>query len=168
MKERNVYNKLLIYHKEQKIAKKINDSKNDTKQLFHLINNSTMSKTPNPIPQGKMDAQLAEEIASFFLDKVEKITLQIQNTEEYIPEVNTSVLMLQHLLPMTNKETARGILSMKNKTCELDTIATNLLKDILLTVLETITQIVNMSLTISTFTIVSVTTIIRSLIKRPD
>ena len=35
--------------------------------------------------------------------------------------------------------TERGILSMKNKTSELDTIPTNLLKDILLTVLETIT-----------------------------
>ena len=49
----------------------------------------------------------------------------------------TPVLMLQHLLPNTNEEIESEILSMKNKTCELDTIPTNLLKDILLTVLET-------------------------------
>ena len=54
------------------ISKKINESKNDTKQLFHLVNNITMSKTPNPMPEGKMDAQLAEEFASFFLDKIKK------------------------------------------------------------------------------------------------
>ena len=74
--------------------------------------------------------------------------------------------MLQHLLPMTNKEIEREILSMKNKTCELDTIPTNLLKDILLTVLETITQIVNMSLTTGTFPLDWKTAIIRPLIKK--
>ena len=47
MKERNVYNRLLIYHKKQTISKKINESKNDTKQPFYIINNITMSKTPN-------------------------------------------------------------------------------------------------------------------------
>ena len=70
-KERNVCNRLLIYHKKQTISKKINESKNDTK-LFHLVNNITMSKTPYPMPEGKMDAQLAGEFASFFLDKIEK------------------------------------------------------------------------------------------------
>ena len=34
-----------------------------------------------------MDAQLAEDFASFFLKKIEKIRLQFQNTDEYIPEV---------------------------------------------------------------------------------
>ena len=72
MKERNVYNRLLIYHKKQTISKKIIESKNDTKQLFHLVNNITMSKTPNPMPEGKMNAQLAGEFTSFFLDKIEK------------------------------------------------------------------------------------------------
>ena len=57
---------------------------------------------------------------------------------------------------------------MKNKACELDTIPTNLLKDILPTVLETITQIVNMSLTTGTFPLDWKTAIIRPLIKRLD
>ena len=72
-----------------------------------------------------MGAQLAEEFALFFIEKIVNIRLQFQNTEEYIPEVNTSVPRLQHLLPMTNEEIERVILSMKNKTCELDTIPTN-------------------------------------------
>ena len=127
-----------------------------------------MSKTPNLMPEGKMDAQLAEEFVSFFLEKIEKIRLLFQNTDEYIPEVNTSVLMLQHLLPMTNENIEREILSMKNKTCEVDTIPTNLLKDILLTVLETTTHIVNMSLTTSTSPLDWKTAAIRPLIKRDD
>ena len=36
MKERNIYNRLLIYQKKQMISKKINESKNDMKQLLHL------------------------------------------------------------------------------------------------------------------------------------
>ena len=31
-----------------------------------------MSKTPNPMPEGKVDAQIAKEFASFFLEKIEK------------------------------------------------------------------------------------------------
>ena len=50
---------LLVYHKKQAISNDINESKNDTKQLFHLINSITMSKTANPMPEEKMDAHLA-------------------------------------------------------------------------------------------------------------
>ena len=69
---------------------------------------------------------------------------------------------------MTNEEIEREILSMKNKTCELDTIPTNLLKDILLAVIKIIMQIVNMSLTTGTFPLDWKTTIVRPLIKRLD
>ena len=55
---------------------------------------------------------------------------------------------------------------MNNKTCELDAIPTYLIKDILPAVLKTITQIVNMSLTISTFPLDWKTAIIRPLIKK--
>ena len=58
--------------KKQTISKKIIESKNNMKQLFQFVNNLTISKTPNPMPEGKTDAQLAEEFASFFLDKIEK------------------------------------------------------------------------------------------------
>ena len=127
-----------------------------------------MNKAPNPMPKGEKGAQLAEEFASSFLEKIEKMRLQFLNTDEYIPEVNTSVLMLQHLLPMTIEEIEREMLSMKNKICELDTIPTNLLKNTLPTVLETITQIVNMSLTTGTFPLDRNSAIVRPLTKRPD
>ena len=165
-KERNVHNRLLTYHKKQTISKKIIESKNDTKQLFHLVNNITMSKTPNPMPEAKKDAQLAGESASLFLDKIEKIRLQFQNTDQYILEVNASVPRLQDLLPLSNEDIEREILSMSNKTCELDAIPKYLIKDILPAVLKSITQIVNMSLTTGTFPLDWKTAIIRPLIKK--
>ena len=54
---------------------------------------------------------------------------------------------------MTTEETEWEILSKKNKICELDIIPTNLLQDKLPTVLETITQIVNILLMTGTFPI---------------
>ena len=55
---------------------------------------------------------------------------------------------------------------MKNKTCELDVIPTNLIKDILPAVLKTIIQIVNMSLTTGTFPLYWKTAMVRPLIKK--
>ena len=136
------------------------------KQLFHLVNNITMSKTPNPMPEGKTDAQLAGEFASFFLNKIEKIRFQFQNTDQYIPEVNASVPRIHELLPLTDEEREKEICSMNNKTCEIDAIPTYLIKDILPAVLKTITQIVNMSLTTGTFPLVWKTAIITPLIKK--
>ena len=109
------------------ISKTINESKNDMKQLFHLVNSITMSKAPNPMPEGKTDAQLAGEFASFFLNKIKKIRFQFQNTNQYIPEVSASVPRLHELQPLTDEE----IHSMNSKTCELDAIPTYLIKNIL-------------------------------------
>ena len=148
------------------ISKKINESKNDTKQLFHLVNSITMSKAPNPMPEGKTDAQLVGEFSSFFLDKIKKIRLQFQNTDQYIPEVNALVPRLHELQPLTDEEIEKEISSMNNKTCGLDTIPTCLIKDILPAVLKTIAQIVTILLTTSTFPIDWKTSIVRPLIKK--
>ena len=55
---------------------------------------------------------------------------------------------------------------MNNKTCELDAIPTYLIKNILPAVLKTITQIVNMSLTTSTFPLDWKAAIVRPLIMK--
>ena len=78
--------------------------------------------------EGKSDAQLTTEFASFFLDKIKKIRIQFQNTDQYIPEVNASVPKLHKLQPLTEEEIEKEICSMNNKTCELDAIPTHLIK----------------------------------------
>ena len=152
--------------KKQNISEKINECKKDIKQLFHLINNITMSKASNPMPEGKTDAQLAGEFASFFLSKIKKIRLQFKITDEYIPEVNASVPRLHELQPLIDEEIEKEICSMNNKTCELNAIPTYLIKDVLPAVLKTITQIVNMLLTTGTFPLDWKTAIVRPLIKK--
>ena len=152
--------------KKQTISKKISECKNDMKQLFHLVNNITMSKVSIHMPEGKTVAQLAGEFATFSLNRIKKIRLQFRNTDEYTQEVNASVPRLHKLQPLTDEEIEKEIHSMNNKTCELDAILTYLIKDVLPAVLKTITQIVNMSLTTGTFPLDWKTAIVRPLIKK--
>ena len=111
------------------------------KQLFHLVNNITMNRAPNPMPEGKSDTQLTTEFASFFLNKIEEIRHQFQNADQYIPEVNASVPKLHELQLLTEEEIEKEIHSMNNTTCELDAIPTHLIKNILPSALKTITKI---------------------------
>ena len=48
-----------------------------------------MSKTIYPMPEGKMDAQLAEEFASVFLEKIEKKSDYTSNTLMNISQKST-------------------------------------------------------------------------------
>ena len=54
----------------------------------------TISKTANPMSEGKMNAQLAKELATLPSYNIEKIRVQFKDIDEYIPEDNTSVPML--------------------------------------------------------------------------
>ena len=55
--------------KKQTLLQKIQGSNKDTKQLFNLTNSLTNSKSGNPMPEGLTDVKLAEEFATFFLEK---------------------------------------------------------------------------------------------------
>ena len=72
-KERNIYNRLLKYHRRQALTKHIKDNKNNTKSLFNMVNRITDSKAQNPMLADKSHEELAEEFTTFFLEKIEKI-----------------------------------------------------------------------------------------------
>ena len=68
------------------------------------------------MPQGKTDTQLAEEFAEFFIDKIDKIHQQFQNTVAYISEAN-DIPQLRKFNPVTESEVEKIINSMHNKSC---------------------------------------------------
>ena len=49
-KERNIYNRLLKYHKKQCITHQVHENNKSTKCLFKLVNKLTNSKKENPLP----------------------------------------------------------------------------------------------------------------------
>ena len=71
-KERNRYNKLLQFQKKQSIIHNIMDNQKNTKGLFRLMNKLTNNTKGNTLPD-KPKEVLAEEFATYFLEKMEEV-----------------------------------------------------------------------------------------------
>ena len=117
------------------------------------------------MPPGKSDAQLAEEFANFFIDKIHKICQQFQDTDAYVSEAS-NIPQLRRFSPMTESAVERTINSMQSKSCELDAIPTPLLKILISKCLPFITRIVNISLTEGIFSNNWKVGIVRPLLKK--
>ena len=117
------------------------------------------------MPEDKSDAQLAEEFAEFFIDKIDKIRRQFHNTVAYISE-EKDVPQLKQFDPVTDSTVEEIINSMHSKSCELDAIPTPLLKRLMRKCLPFITKIVNISLTHGIFSDNWKVAIVRPLLKK--
>ena len=82
----------------------------------------------------------------FFIGKVQTIRDELSSANEFKPEVN-NIPQPNQFTHLKIKEVQKEIISMKCKSCELDAIPTNLLKELLPSCIGTITHIVNTSLT---------------------
>ena len=92
--ERNIYNRLFAYHKKTNTVKTLR-TQTRTLKMFNLLNNLTSSKSSNPMPEGQTDVKLAEEIATFFLEKTENICDKFTGIEEFKPFTNEQVPLLK-------------------------------------------------------------------------
>ena len=72
LQKRNVYNRLLKYHKRQCITCQVQENNKNTKGIIKLVNKLTNSKKENPLPN-KSPKILVNEFASYFLNKIEDI-----------------------------------------------------------------------------------------------
>ena len=124
----------------------------DTKQLFSIVNNITNNKKENLISEGKNLDELKRDFSTFCLDKITKNHEKFINIDPYIPDQN-QVPKFTSFAPMTNKEVLEMMSAMKdqNKSFELDTVPTALLKKILPRCIDTIMQLVNISFTMREF-----------------
>ena len=78
--ERNRYICQLHNFKKQSVSKRVLDCKKDTKELFSLVNKLTGNTTQNSLPPNKMEEELAENFANFFLSKIENKENMHQHT----------------------------------------------------------------------------------------
>ena len=162
--ERNIYNRLLKYHKKQCITHQVHKNNKNTKGLFKLVNKLTNSKKENPLPN-KLPEQLADEFASYFLSKIEDIQQRFQGIPEFDPP-HRDIPKFKKFSLLTTKQVRKAMMQMKNKSCELDVIPTDELKVIQDACINSITKIVNMSLTNGEFCNQWKTANIRPLIKK--
>ena len=97
------------------------------------------------MPLGKMDSQLAEEFATFFLDKIDRIRDKFKGRAPYQPR-QLDTPQLEKFAPITCRQLEKTIQGMQPKTCTLDIIPTSKLQEVIGGCLPAITHLVNSSL----------------------
>ena len=117
------------------------------------------------MPPNKSDADLADDFANFFEDKI----LTIRNMFTGIPQHESTpvdVPKLSGFSPMSEKQVELIVKSMETKLCEQDSILTDILKSMLPAVLPAITRIVNLSLSKGLFHASWKTATVKPLLKK--
>ena len=74
---------MLKLKKTHSLHKVVKQNSTDSKKLFNLINELTGNKDHNPLPTAKLDKDLAEEFAQFFINKIEKVREQFESSPTY-------------------------------------------------------------------------------------
>ena len=151
--------------KEEKIAEKINECGIDSKKLYTLVNNLTCRKIVTPFLDSESDVILANEFADYFTEKIRAIRGGLEEHPMYKPQ-ETAKAFISKFERVTESEVAKCIRSMASKSCELDAIPTRILKQVLDSVIEPITRIVNVSLENGIFASKWKTSIVHPILKK--
>ena len=124
---------------------KIEGYQGDLRKLHALVTNLTTKPVDVKCPKHTSKQQLAEDFVTFFETNIQNIRELLKNKPKFIPD-NNDVPRLKRFATITEKQVCRVIGSLKNKSCKLDQIPTDILKKMLPVVAPIITRIVNLSL----------------------
>ena len=68
----SIYKKQLHHSKKIHILSKLNDDKNNTRNLYKILRSLTKLEDENPMPLNESPSDLPNKFADFFLNKIEK------------------------------------------------------------------------------------------------
>ena len=139
------YRDMLRRIRTDKITEKVTECAGNTKKLYSLVSYLTGSEIENPMPPGKMDGELAEEFAEYFMQKIKTIQESLEYHSLYTPR-DTGIPELETFKQVSESDVKWVISKMKTKSCELDVLPTFKLKELIENFQPIITKIVNLSL----------------------
>ena len=142
----NSYYGKLNCKKKEVLKNKFAECNKDSKKIHALVTNLTCKQQPQQWPPHKSEADLAEEFAAFFLDKINKIHEALRDKPVYIPTPSDAPKP-RKFASLTEAKVYKVIMSLKSKSYKLDPIPTTVFKQLLPATLPLITKIVNLSLT---------------------
>ena len=116
----------------------MDECKRDPHKLHQLIANLTCKQESQLWPEHTSKEELADNFAKFFESKILAIREKFVTIPQYNPEPNDVVPRLRKFAPLNTSQIELIIKSMKLKSCKLDIIPTQLLKEMLPTLLPTI------------------------------
>ena len=140
--ERKKYIAMIRRAKTHTLSTQIIDAGKDTKKLFSLINTMTGSKKSNPLSTS--DEELAEEFATFFMNKIGDT---LDTHPKFKPSRHNSSESFVNFTKLVEDEMEKLYMSMPTKFCKLDVLPTKVLKEIIKPLLPLLTKIIILSLT---------------------
>ena len=96
--------------------------------MYKLLNTLMGTTLNNPLPNHTNDKDLSDEFADFFMNKIQRIRDYLTKNPVYQP-TEKNISRLAEFRPFDQTEVRKIIFSMKTKSCELDTLPTNPLKE---------------------------------------
>ena len=166
--ERHKYKKMLRKSKIETIREKVNECAKDSKKLYKLVSELVGSKSENPMPPNRTDKELSEDFADFFMNKITKIRDSLNDHPCYTPCESEDIPALENFKELSEEEVKTIIKSMATKSCESDSLPTNILKEGIDIILPIVTKIVNTSLKTGEFANVWKSAIVRPLLKKTN
>ena len=152
----------------------ISQSHNDQRQLFRKAKTLLGLNSNLSLPLHSFPAELSNEFANFFIQKVNIIKTSIASAASptsSIPYSDPDILtrhQLSQFSELSDEEIKRLVTSAPNKTCYLDPIPTQLIKSSLHVLAPTLKKLINTSLSTGHFQSAWKRAIIRPKLKKPN
>ena len=83
---KNIYRKRLNVERYKYVKEKFKDCENDPKKLFSTLDEIIGKYKGTILPDGKSDATIANDMAKFFMEKIQKINDALKDHNMYSPE----------------------------------------------------------------------------------
>ena len=122
--------------------------------MFKVVNKLLHKKSKTPLPSHNSPEALANQFADYFTSKIidiRKGLISLKKNQGIVESASLSTSAIQFTLDefeaATEEEVSRIIKHSPNKSCSLDPVPADLLKDCLTVLLPILTQIINLSLT---------------------
>ena len=111
--------------KKSVLQSKFQDCGKDSRKIHTLMTNLTSKQCERKLPLAKSDQDLAEEFATFFQNKIQKIRDKLSDKPNFTNDRNNSP-SFRCFAPVTEQQVIKTIRSLKSKSCELDPTPTTL------------------------------------------
>ena len=150
----------------------LSENKHDFKKVFKIANKLLFQNEEMPLPSCEDKKTLANQFNSFYTTKIEQIidtlvptSIHPSNPVYLKSEIETTVILRQ-FRPITLDATKKLIVSATPKSCKLDPIPMNLLRNHIDVLAPIIQKIINISITNSIISANMKEALLRPLLKK--
>ena len=107
-----------------------------------FINNLTNKNKENPLPESKSDECLANQFGQYFMSKIKSIRDSLDGHPLYKP-TRREVPKFSRFSRITEEQVEKIIKGTSSKCCELDVMPPKIMKQIIPSIITTITNLSN-------------------------